>query len=114
MKRPVLSLALLVLGGLIVLLIVLFIASRDIPPPDTADLTPERIELPADQSAYTHFLAATKSLYWPRDFRKDSDYLAGKPTDQAVIEELLTRNTETLDEIQRGLECQIRVRRGEH
>lgn len=106
MKKAFLSLALLVLGGLIVLLIVFFVASRDIPPPDTTDLTPEHIEVPPEQNAYTYFLAATKSLDWPRDFRKDGDYLAGKPTDTAVIEEVIRHNRETLENIRKGLGCQ--------
>jgi len=48
MKKAFLSLALLGVGGLIVLLIVLFVASRDIPPPATTDLTPARAGAPCD------------------------------------------------------------------
>ena len=105
MKRPLLSLALLFLVGLIVLVIVFLVVSRDIALPDTADLTLEHSEIPAEQNAYTHFLAATKYLYWPGGFSKDADYLAGKPTDAVLIEEMITRNTTTLEAIQQGLAC---------
>lgn len=116
MKKVLIALGILSLLGVAGVFVAFMLAGNDIPPPDTTDLIPERIDLPPAQNAYTHFLAATKSLYYPtksimgdgypEKFSIGDDYLAGKPVDIAVIEEVITRNTTTLEAIQRGLECQ--------
>ncbi len=106
MRKPLIAFAILLLACLIILVIVFLVVSRDIPPPDTADLTPEHIELPSEQNASTCFIEAKKALYWPKSSTKIGGYLTGKPTDAAAIEELITRNTATFEAVRRGLACQ--------
>ena len=99
--------ATLVFASLFVLVAVMGWLSRDIPAPDTSDLVLEKVEVPDDQNAFTHFLVATKVLDWPG--KCDSvvgDYLKDKPADEAVLRDLLVRNAATFEEIRLGLECQ--------
>jgi len=84
-----------------------FYASRDIPPPDVSDLVLERPVIPPEKNAYTYFNAATNSFYWPTNRTLVSDYLKGMPVDDAVIQDLISRNEETFRLINEGIQCDI-------
>ena len=82
------------------------ILGRDIPPPNTADLVLEREALNAEQNAFTYFVAATNSLYWPTNTSLITDYLDGKPVDDALIQQTISSNRVMLVELEKGLGCQ--------
>lgn len=84
-----------------------FYVSSDIPPPDVSDLALERSVIPPEKNAYTYFNAATKSFYWPTNRTLVSDYLKGLPVDDAVIQDLISRNAETFRLINEGIRCDI-------
>ena len=86
--------------------ILIMIAGRDIPPPDTTDLIPERVELPADSNAFTFFELATNSFYWPTNAAFVTDFLDDKPVDDELIHEAISRNTNMMDIAGKGLACQ--------
>jgi hypothetical protein len=82
------------------------IAGRDIPPPDTTDLIPERVELPADSNAFTFFILATNSIIWPTNATFVTGYLDGKPVTDEVIQETISLNTNMMILVEKGLACQ--------
>jgi hypothetical protein len=77
--------------------------SRDIPLPDTKDLIQERMALLPEQNAFTYFVAATNSFYWPTNAYVVTDYLDGKPVDEALVQEAIVRNGTAMKLIQQGL-----------
>jgi hypothetical protein len=103
-KRNWILLCILVVLGICGLF---FYASRDIPPPDVSDLALERPVIPTEKNAFTYFNAATNSFYWPTNRTFVSDYLKGMPVDDAVIQDLISRNTETFRLINEGIRCDI-------
>jgi|GEM_PF-649677 len=100
--------ALAMIPFLIYFIVIIYvkILGRDIPPPNTADLVPERVELTAEQNAFTYFTAATNSLYWPTNTSLVLDFLDGKTVDDAVIQETIFRNKEMMADLEKGLGCQ--------
>ncbi|MGD9873797.1 MAG: hypothetical protein AB7T27_05960 [Kiritimatiellia bacterium] len=102
-KKILLSVFLVGVIGIVGLIIVMAIAGRDIPEPDVSDLMPERTEIAPDQNAYTYFIAATNSLYWPTNKILVVDYLDGKSADKSVIQDIITRNDETLRLLDEGI-----------
>lgn len=82
-------------------------ASRDIPPPDESFFVVERPVVAQEDNAYTYFLQATNFLCSPTNGLLMSDYLAGKPGDEAEIQKLIEKNAECLALIKRGTECSI-------
>ncbi|NLE37989.1 MAG: hypothetical protein GX621_08195, partial [Pirellulaceae bacterium] len=58
-----------VLGSIVfvLVLVVALVVGRDGDPPDTADLVVEQVQIADADNAYTHFLAATAVLDWPKD-----------------------------------------------
>lgn len=105
-KKKVLTAVLIVCAVMAVLVIAVSIAGRDIPPPDVSDLALERIEIPAEENAYTWFDAATNVLYWPTNDFPASDILSGAITNDALVAEIVEKNTEALALIERGLQCE--------
>lgn len=81
------------------------INSRDIDPPDTSDLVSAPIEASGDENAYTLFLEAFKLFQWPKDDRKVEAMLPGKKWDEAYVDDLISRNAETLALLKQGLAC---------
>lgn len=103
---------LLIIGAVLFLVAIcvctlVFLATRDIPPPDTSDLVLERPIVPPEENAYTYFLAATNTLYWPTNSDLVGDYLDGKPVDDAFVQDVIARNSETIAMIEKGLKCRI-------
>ena len=100
--------ALVMLPFLIYFIVIIYvqILGRDILPPNTADLVPERVELTAEQNAFTYFVSATNSLYWPTNTSVVIDYLDGKMGDDALIQETISRNPEMMALLEKGLERQ--------
>ncbi len=82
-------------------------ASRDIPPPDVSDLVPERPVIAPEKNGCTYFFTATESFYWPEDKTLVTGYLDGNPLDDAVIQDLLTRNAEAFRLIEKGVSCGV-------
>lgn len=83
------------------------IACRDISAPDISDLVPERIEVLVENNAYTYFNDAVSSIYKPTNPSLVLDYLKGKPVDDSIVQEVITKNTETFSLIVQGLSCGI-------
>jgi hypothetical protein len=92
--------------GITILLIVAFIASRDIPNPDTRDLAVIRPEIAPEANAFTYFIAATKTFYWPEDSDVIMDYLDEKPVDPVALSELFNKNTQMFACVNQGIKCQ--------
>ena len=64
--------------GVAILIVVMAIAGRDTPAPETGDLTLARVHLPPEDNAVTYYNAALKALYWPTNRTLVTDYLRGK------------------------------------
>jgi hypothetical protein len=62
MKKILIGLGILSLLGVAGAIVAFTLAGNDIPPPDTSDLIPQRIDLPPEQNAYTHFLAGRRDV----------------------------------------------------
>lgn len=107
MGKLLILFAIVVFLGIGTVIVMVAVAGRDIPPPDTTDLIPERTELPPEQNGFTCFVSATSSFYWPADNPIVTDYLSGKPVDEGLVEEVIARNATTFQEIKRGLECGV-------
>jgi hypothetical protein len=105
--RKILILAIiLVLIAIVGTVVMVGLAGMDISPPDTADLIPDRAVLPPEQNGYTYFVSATNSLFVPKNASILTGYLKGKPVDESVIQEIVSRNKSMLDVIGKGLDCQ--------
>lgn len=107
MKRTVIIL--LVLIALLVLVMVgaLLFAGRDIAPPNTSDLVPDRPEVADVDNAFTYFTEAIAAADWPEADELLYEILDDKKSDPAYVADLLSRNRETLELIERGLACHI-------
>lgn len=81
----------------------LIIAGRDIPPPDVSDIAVNYVSIPPENNGFTLFLAATNSFFWPTNKTLAIDYLDGKPSDESVIQDIITRNEETLRLLDEGI-----------
>ncbi len=82
------------------------IASRDLPPPEEADLQLESVKISPEENAYTYFLEAGNKLYWPTNACVLIAYLEGKGADEAVVDEIISRNGTVIDPVLRGLACE--------
>lgn len=105
MNKVLTGLAILGAAGVVAVVAVISMAGRDIPEPDVGDLQVERLELPAQENAYTHFLSATDALCWPTNSTLVADYLEGKPVEADALAEILDGNREVLELIRRGNQC---------
>lgn len=105
MKKVLIGLAIFILAGITVVVTVLSLAGRDRPPPDVADLKVERIALPPEDNAYTFFVAATNTFYWPTNATLITDYLDGKTVDAGALADVLDQNTQMIESINRGTAC---------
>ena len=107
-KRENVVIALAMIPFLIYFIVIIYvkILSRDIPPPNTVDLVPERVELTAEQNGFTYFVSATNLLYWPTNTSVVTDYLDGKTVDEAVIQDTISHNPEMMALLEKGLGCQ--------
>lgn len=101
------ALAVLFALGIVGVRAVIFCVSRDIPLPDTTDLIQERMALPPEQNAFTYFVAATNSFYWPTNSCLVTAYIDGKPVDEALVQETIVRNETAMKLIQQGLGQQV-------
>jgi hypothetical protein len=106
MRRFLAGLAILGAAGVVAVVAVISLAGRDIPEPDVGDLQVARLELPAQENAYAHFLSATDALCWPTNATLVADYLEGKPVEADALAEVLDGNGEAMELIHRGNQCQ--------
>lgn len=132
-SRKILLILLLVLGVPLVALVVAFlILSRDVPPPDDSDLLVQRLDLPDEENAFTHYRRALEVLVWPgydpADLEPDTEeapppwdeeadeeeaareelaeaMLAGEKWDEALARELLKKNADTFRHVEAALSC---------
>ena len=65
MKKALSLLGVVMVAGIVAVVAAMTFAGRDIPAPDTADLTIEHPDVPPEENAYTYFVSATNVLYWP-------------------------------------------------
>jgi len=93
---------------LIVVLVLVFLnASRDIAPPNTADLVPQRVEVADDENAFTHFNAAFAAADVPEKDELFHEILDGTKSDPEYVADILARNAEALKLLDRGLACRV-------
>ncbi|HLA85014.1 MAG TPA: hypothetical protein VJL29_09480 [Thermoguttaceae bacterium] len=107
------KLLLILIGVPVVLIVVLVVAfllaSRDIAPPSTPDLVPQRANVADADNAFTYLKEAVAAADWPvGDERERIDKILDKPeSDPRYVADLLTRNKEALTILDRGLTCDI-------
>ena len=106
MKRILIALAVVVVGGIVAIVTLVSYVSRDIPEPDVADLAVDRPELPPAENAYTYFISATNAFYWPTNSAVVTDYLDGETVDTEALATVLMKNAEAMTLIRRGIQCQ--------
>ncbi len=107
MKRTFIGIAIAFVVGILTIIALLAHASRDIPEPDVDDLVVYRPDVSAEDNAFTYFVAATDTFYWPKNYNIVVEYLNGDPLNIQGIEEVIERNREALSLIKRGTECQM-------
>jgi hypothetical protein len=90
-----------------VLLPLIFMNCRDIPPPDTSDLEIVRPAVAPEENAYTYFRSAVDSFYWPTNGSFVTNYLAGNPVAEEALTDILIKNEQALELVKRGTACRI-------
>jgi hypothetical protein len=83
------------------------VASRDIAPPDTADLVLAPIQVSDADNAYTYFKKAGELLQWPRDESGIQAMLDGKTWDDAGAADLIFKNADVFPLLKQGIACSI-------
>jgi len=82
--------------------------TRDEPPPQDDDLRVERLNIPEKENAFYYFNLACEGLDYPDD-GVSRDHIAaimqGDLWDAEFVHELLERNAESLQNLQKGLAC---------
>ncbi|NLE36882.1 MAG: hypothetical protein GX621_02540, partial [Pirellulaceae bacterium] len=88
------------------LFVAILVASRDIAPPNTADLVPEPFEVADEENAYSYFAAAVAAVDWQSE---DDDLLFavvnGEKPDPEHRADFLSRNREAFALMEKGLAC---------
>ena len=105
MRKVARLLGVVMVAGIVAVVAAMTFAGRDIPAPDTADLTIEHPDVPPKENAYTYFVSATNVLYWPEDSCLVAEYLNGKAANEEAVVEMVASNRKTMVLIKRGLEC---------
>jgi hypothetical protein len=105
MNKVFAGLAILGAAGVVAVVAVISMAGRDIPEPDVSDLRVERIELPVEDNAFTHFMSAADAHYWPTNSTVVTDYLEGKPVEADALVDVLVTNRDAQELILRGNQC---------
>jgi hypothetical protein len=105
MKKVLIGLAILIVAGIGVIVTAVILAARDRAAPDVADLAVERTALPPEDNAYTFFVSATNTFCWPSNATPITDYLDGKTVGDRALADVLDRNTQTMESINRGVAC---------
>ncbi len=83
-----------------------WLACRDDPPPEDADLRVQREAIPDGENAFACFEAAGKAVAWPEDvdtWDALEKVLAGDAWDAALVEKTLEENRRALDLWEQGL-----------
>lgn len=109
MKKVLIVWTILTLAGITLIVTALRLAGCDRPAPNVADLAVERIAPQPEENAYTFFMSATNTFYWPANATLITDYLEGKPVDAGALADALDRNTQTIQILHRGVACKKRV-----
>lgn len=97
------------IAGVILILILaalgvtLLVGGRDVPPPDTAGLSPTLQTVPKDQNAYPQLMAAAESLVLPPDLNELLAYVEGKPANKSQVTTLLEKNPSVFGLIDKAL-----------
>ncbi len=89
------------------LMYVFVIAGRFTSPPDVSDLEVERLDMPAEDNAFTHFTAAWEAGYEPEDRQIVRNFVQGEDVNEDVLLEVLAQNTEAIQYVRRGAECDV-------
>ena len=105
MKKHALIVASIVLPLIIAWQMVLFVGSRDIPPPETSDLTVTHPLVPDADNAFLHFQSATKTFVWPETNENIYEVLSGKTNDVAFALAIINSNRQTIAELELGTCC---------
>jgi hypothetical protein len=80
----------------------------DAPPPNDADLRVIYEPVPDEENAHTYFTLAAEKVWWPEEQEERlpiAGLLKDDSWDQALADDVLERNVEALDLIERGLAC---------
>lgn len=105
MRGIFLALAIVIAAGIAAVVAVISYASRDIPEPDVRDLAVARPEIASADNAYTYFVSATNTFYWPTNSAVVTDYLDGESVDLKALATVIAKNEDMLNRINRGTEC---------
>jgi len=104
-KKVYLALFLLII---LTLYITILNAGRDIPPPDTSDLTVDRPEVAEKDNAFTYFNQIHNTIYQPATNRMIiSEYKRDLEVDLDQVKEILDRNSTAFSLIELGVKCSI-------
>ena len=115
MKKCALIAGLVLLALLVIAFTLLLLLTRDEAPPNDADLRlAKRIEIPADENAFTYLQLAIDKLSpvdeetWfriPHFTAGGNDEENPPKWDAALVNDILTRNAATFAQVERGLAC---------
>jgi hypothetical protein len=103
MKRILFVLAIVLMVGIGAMVAGISFASRDIPEPDVGDLAVCQPDIAPEANAYTYFLSATNAFYWPTNSAVVTDYLDGESVDQEEVADVISKNEDTFEFIERGI-----------
>jgi hypothetical protein len=103
-KAFILSSIIIFLVGLLIILGIKA-NSKDIPVPDTSDLSLNVMQLPDQENAYTFFREAANSLQWPDEDSLAISIFCRKTWNEDCVNQLISKNQEMLSLIEKGLEC---------
>lgn len=109
MKKILLGLAVvlaLAIGGFAAFI---WVASRDVPPPDETEFRAERPDVAPEDNAFTYFLEATNLLVETTNDALYVDFRSGKTPANNELREWIAQNAECLARMKRGSECAICV-----
>jgi len=83
----------------------LYLAARDIPPPDVSDLLVEQRTVPPEANAYTYFVSAIDTFYNPTNYilHKHSNYQG--PVDTNLLVDVFEKNKRTFELLKQGTAC---------
>jgi hypothetical protein len=79
--------------------------SHDVAQPDTSDLRIEAVDVPDEDNASTYFRKAAEVFQWRTDDPCVSAIVFDRTWNDAFVNDLLSRNAETLALLEQGLAC---------
>lgn len=107
MKKRWLRAVIVLLAEIGVVAAIIWMASRDAPPPDEAEFAAERPDVAPADNAFTYFLEATNLLVEATNRQWFVDFRMGQAPASDELRGLVATNAECLALVKRGIECAI-------